>query len=372
METDLITEPPIDPLGSISTYATSTSGFFGLPAWIGWVLIIVVLLFCGFFSASETAFCLCNKYHFRRLAEEGNRTAKIITRLINKYDRTIVTVLVANNGLQTLMSFVCAMLFYGLIGNETVEAIVGTIVMAVIVFVITDTLPKIIANKIPNKLVVILAWPDWIFTWLIWPIAWIFRSVLLAFQKIFKIKDESILSKEDFMERADEATTDETTVDSSSEELFEDKEVDLLEKTFTFDTIPASSVLTPLEKMVAIDLKDLNAKYVNKFILNSNYSRFPVYEGETNNIVGILTINSYFKEYSQDPHLDLRSVLNSPIYVYDDMKMDEILDILNDEQIHLAIVKNRNEEVIGMITLEDVLDELVGENSLKSWEGEKV
>ncbi len=370
MESELIPEPPIDPLSS-TVYASSTSGFFGLPAWIGWVLIFVVLIFCGIFSASETAFSLCNKYHFRRLADKGNRTAKIITKLIDNYDKNIVTVLVANNGLQTLMSFVCAMLFYGMFGNETVEAVVATIVMAVIVFVITDTLPKIIANRIPNRIVVFLAWPDYIFGIILWPLVIIFRGVLALFHKIFKIKDESILTKEDFLERAEEATTDDT-VEGNEEELFEDEEKALINQTFVFDTIPASSVLTPLEKMVSINLSDLNVKYVNKFILNSEYSRFPVYEEETSNIVGILTINSYFKEYSQDPHLDIRSVLNAPIFVYDDMKMDEVLDVLNDEQVHLAIVKNRNEEVLGMVTLEDVLDELVGDNSLWSKEGENI
>ncbi len=370
MSPDLLSDPPIDPLSSSTIY---DGALFGIPNWISWVLIAVILIICMFLSCSENSFDNCNKYHFKVLADKGNRTAKIVVKLTEKVDNTLVSVLVANNAFQTLMSFIAALLFADIFLSmtTTVVAIVGTVIMAFIIYVLGDTIPKIVADRIPNTMVMILAWPDYIIGIILYPIHILFRWLLKAVHKMFKIKEDNILTKEDFIERADEAlSTDNPT--QEEEELFEDNEIALINKTFTFDTIPTSSVLTPLADVIAIDIKDLNVKYLNKFILESEYSRFPIYSGSKDNIIGILTINSYFKEYADDPHLDIRSVLFPPTYVYEDTKLDDVFNTLNDEQIHIAIVKNHNEEVIGMVTLEDIIDELVGENSLWNSEGENI
>ncbi|MCD8209364.1 MAG: CNNM domain-containing protein [Coprobacillus sp.] len=370
MELELLSDPPIDPLSSPSVYS---GALFGIPNWISWVLIAVIVIICAFFSCSENAFDNCNKYHFKVLADKGNKTAGIIVKLTEKVDNTLVSVLVANNAFQTIMSFIAALLFADIFSNldSSVTAIIATVVMAFVVYIIGDTIPKILADKVPNTMVKILAWPVYITGIILYPIHILFRFLLKGVQKMFKVKDDNILTKEDFLERADEAlSTDNPT--QEEEELFEDEEIALINKAFVFDTIPASSILTPLEDVVAIDIKDLNAKYVNKFILESEYSRFPIYDGSKDNIVGVLTINSYFKEYADDPHLDLRSVLYPPTFIYDDMKVDEVFKKINDEQVHIAIVKNHQEQVIGMVTLEDVLDELVGENSLWNSEGENI
>ncbi len=368
MEPELLADPPIDPLSSLTIFAENTSssgGIFSLPNWACWLLIVLMVIVCGLLSGSENAFDNCNKYHFKVLADKGKVSAKLITRFIDKFDNTLTTVLVANNAIQTLMSFLGAMVFYGMFKGEnaeTIEAIVATIVMAVIIYVFADTIPKILSDRIPNVMVYVLVWPDFIISIIIWPVAILFRLMLKGVQKLFHFKDESILTKEDFIEKADEALSTEN-FNNEEEELFEENEIALIDRTFNFDTIPASEVYTPLSKMVSIDVKDLNTSYVNSFILLNEYSRFPVYENKKSNIVGVLSINNYFKEYGLDPHVDVRSVLLPPVFVYDDEKIDDVFETMNKEQIHLAIVKNREEKVIGMITLEDVLDVLVDKNN---------
>ncbi len=364
-ETGLITDPSIDPLSS--TILTGEATVFGIPGWICWIIIAVMLLISGLFSASENAFSNCNKYHFKVLADQGKITPKIIVRLTEKFEDTLVSVLVGNNIVQTLMSFISAVLFYDLVQGTSLanyEALISTVVMAFLVYIISDTCPKILSKAIPNKMVYILAWPDFILSILLYPIILIFRLILKGVHKIFKIKDENMLTREDFIEKADEAVSlDETT--NEEEQLFEPNEMNILKRAFYFDTVEASQVLTPLEKVVSINVKDLTNNKINDIILNSPYSRFPIYQGKKDNIVGIFSVNTYFKEYAEDPHLDIRSILYQPLFVYKNQKVDEIFSAINKEKIHLAIVKDENEKVIGMVTMEDILNVLVEEQTVK-------
>lgn len=367
----IINDLSIDPLSSITTY-TNNVGVFGMPDWLVWIFIAILLLVSGLFSASENAFSNCNKYHFKVLADEGKLTAKIIVRLTEKFEDTLVSVLVGNNIVQTLMSFMSAVLFYNLCRyyglGESVEAVLSTVVMAALVYVVSDTVPKILSKSIPNKMVVILAWPDFILSILLYPLILIFRLILKLVHKIFRIKDEPLLTKEDFLEKVDEAISIEN-VNNEEEQLFEENEIKIISNAFAFDKVKVSQVLTPKEKIVSISSDDLSIKKINEIIMNSIYSRFPVYEDEKDNIIGILSVNTYFKEFASDPHLDIRSIIIRPVFVNENQSVKEIFDELNSEKVHIGIVKNDKGDMVGMITMEDILDELVGENSINQLKG---
>ena len=156
-------------------------------------------------------------------------------------------------------------------------------------------------------------------------------------------------------------TGDENIV-NPDEKLLEPNEMEILKKAFSFDSISIESVFTPLNQMVYITNKDLTIEKINQIILNSSFSRFPVFDLEKNEFVGIFSINRYFKEYAKDRHLDIRSVVLEPVFAYLDDKVDDIFNELNKTRIHLALVKNHQEEVIGMVTMEDILNQLVGQN----------
>lgn len=356
MNNILFTDASSDPLSNNSQITV-----FGMPSYVCWIIIAVLLLISGLFSASENAFSNCNKYHFKIKADEGNVTAKIIVRLTEKFEDTLVSVLVANNIVQTLMSFLSATLFYYLVqgtGLANYEAIISTVVMAFLVYIVSDTVPKILSKAIPNRMVKLLAWPDFIISILLYPLILIFRLVLKAVHKIFKIKDENMLTKEDFIEQADEAISDED-VNNETEQLFEPNEMNMIKRAFSFDTIETSHVLVPLDKIEMIDIEGLTIKQLNDIIMKSNRSRFPIYENNRENIVGILSVNNYFKEYAEDPHLDVRSVISQPLFILDTMKVDEVFEEINKEKVHMAIVKNKENKIVGMVTMEDILDELV-------------
>lgn len=339
---------------------------YGMPSWVCYIIIAVLLLVSGIFSASENAFSNCNKYHFKVLADEGHLTAKIILKLVEKFDNTLVTILVGNNIVQTLMSFLSAMLFYNLVQiydlGSGVDAILSTIVMGFLVYIVSDTVPKIISKEIPNKLCYVLAYPVYFIYIILFPIRIIFQGILTLVHKIFKIKDDNILTKEDFIISADEAINEETIDENEEEqkELFEPNELKILNRAFVFDSINALDVLTPKDKIFALDINKINIDSLNNCILNTTFSRIPIYDETIDNIVGILNVKTYFKEYSEDKHLDIRSVLTKPIFIKKDEKVDDIFKEFNKEKTHIAIVVE-DSHVIGMITMEDILEELVGE-----------
>lgn len=341
---------------------------WGMPNWVCWILIGVFLIISGVFSASENAFSNCNKYHYKVLAEEGNKKAKRIVFLVEKFDYTLVTVLVGNNVVQTLMSFLSAILFYNLVNiynlASGLEAILSTVVVGVLFYIFADVLPKIVSKEIPDKTCEILVYPILGFYYLISPIRWLFAGILKLVRKIFKFQNESILTKEDFILAADEAVSSESEEESDSEEeveeLLEPNEMRILNRAFYFDTIETNQVLKTRDKIYALNINDLTLEKLNEEILKVNYSRIPIYDESLDDIIGILNVKTYFKEYSQDPHLEIRSILTKPLFVSKNTKVDEVFKSFNKEKQHIAIVMDED-KVVGMITMEDILEELVGE-----------
>ena len=350
----------------VDSPAQPTNTIWGLPDYIWRIVIAICLLISALFSASENAFSNCNKYHFKVLADEGKVTAKIIVKLVEKFDNTLITILIGNNIVQTFMSYLSAMIFYNICQNyglgNGLDAILSTVIMALLVYIISDTVPKIISKEIPNRLVYFLAYPVFTIGIILTPISILFKSVLTLVHKIFKIKEDNILTREDFIMQADEAIVDEEDENGNEkeEELFEPNEIQLLNRAFYFDSIYVKEVLTPKDKIFAVDLNGLTCDKLNKIILDTTFSRIPVYDGDIDHIIGILTVKNYFKEYSKDPHLEIRSVLSKPLFVDYGAKVDDIFRSFNREKKHIAIVKD-GDKVVGMITMEDVLEELVGE-----------
>lgn len=360
-------EPLIDASNSDPLSSTNELlGAFGMPFWASWLVIAILLLVSGLFSASENAFSNCNKYHFKVLADEGKITPKIIVRLTDKFESTLVSVLVGNNIVQTLISTISAILFYNICQannwGESIEVILSTVVVAFAVYVISDTCPKILSKAIPNKMVYILAWPDFIFSIILFPVILIFKGILTLVHKMFKIKDDNILTKEDFIEKADEAVTDEN-INQEEEQLFKPEEMKIFDRAFIFDQIKVEQVLTPKEKIVSFDINQLTNKVLNSLIMSSKFSRFPIYDEDKDNIIGILSVNTYFKEYNEDPHLDIRSILLEPLFFDKDAKVKEIFEKLNEEKVHVGLVRDEQGKLVGMVTMEDILEELIGETS---------
>ncbi|MDO5330897.1 MAG: CNNM domain-containing protein [Bacillota bacterium] len=346
---------------------------FGLPLWAAILIIAILLLVSGLFSASENAFSNCDKYHFKVEAEKGGLTAKIVVKLTENFESTLVSVLVGNNIVQTLMSSISAIIFYNICNayglGDALESVLSTVVMAFLVYIISDTVPKILSKAMPNRMAVFLAWPDFIVSIILFPIIFIFKLILSGVHKLLKIKEDDLLSKEDLIQKADEAIL-ETELTKKEEELLEPEEVTILKKALALSTKKVEAVYTPLEKVVTLEESTLAPKTVNEFLLSSPYNRIPVYRDEKTNIVGVLGTNVYFREYFKDRHLDPRSTLLPVLEIEYDEDLLSAFEKLTDKKLHMGIV-TKDGVCVGIITLDDVLDELVVTESQLSTEGAK-
>ena len=345
---------------------------WGMPLWAAWIVIGALLIFTGMFSACENAYSTCNKYHFRAEAEKGKRYAKIITSLVDKFDNSLVAILVTSNTLATLMSFISAMVWLQISKTsgwaDGVEAIISTVVMGFLFYVVADTIPKVISRAIPDKIAVLMAYPLRVLQIILFPIIWVFKKLLAFIHKKLHLKDESLLSKEDLLFEANQAINDDADIleDEESEEepekLFEKDETEIFNHVLSFDEMTVAQVYVPLRNTFALDINGLTASRVNKVIEETNYSRIPIFDEEKKDIIGVLVLRIYFEEYMKDKHLSIPSILEGVVEIPFDMKLDDALEELNSQKLHLGVVK-KNGEVMGIITMEDILEEVVNDIS---------
>lgn len=349
----------------LNLLTSQSNTVFGMNEITVWILIGVLLLISGLYSASENTYTNCNKYHFKTLSKNGSFTAKLILRLIEKFDNTLITILIGNNIIQTLMSFMSAMLFYNMSiafnWSDGVEAIVSTISMAFLIYIVSDTCPKILSKTIPNKMAYVLVYPVTITNIVLYPIIMIFKGILFLVHKMFKIKDENPLSKEDILNQAKLAINDETInqdKDQEEEKLFEKNEEEILDNAFSFDKKIVKDIFIPLDKVTMLDITNLTIDELNKKLINIPYTRIPIYEKDKTNIIGILVLKSYFEKYVEDEHLNIVSVLEDIVEIDINLPIDDAFRELNAKKVHLGIVKNKS-NILGIITMEDILEELI-------------
>ena len=313
---------------SFLTDATGTSSNadpYGLIN-LWWILILVLTILTAFFSGAETAIESCNQFKFKVKAGEGSRTAKLVIKIINKFDEQIISVLVGYNIVTTIISTVATIVFSAYLKAEWIVNLVSTIVITILIYIFGDNVFYIV-----NKL---------------------FYYLSLGVKKLFKIKKDVTLTEEDFSNFVDEVEED--------GKLDED-ETDIILNSLDFLETDVKQCFTPANKMEMIDIDNITNEMLNEKLLNSNFSRIPVYKKDKNNIVGILTVKKYFNEYMKDKHVSISSILSRPYFVDPNTKLDDLFEGFNKFHTHIAIVKNKN-IVVGMVTMDDLLEELVGQN----------
>lgn len=335
------------------------------PLPIVFIAVIVVLLFVtGWFSGCETAIESCNQFKFRVKANDGNKVAKLATRIIDKFDKNVINVLIGYNIASTIMSTVATVAFAMLL-PENLNGIVNllsTIVIAVLCYVFSDTLPKIIARASPDKYLTISVYPIIFFYYLFWPFIQLFHLISVGVKKVFKVKNESEFTEEDFSNTVDEF---------EDQGLLEEEDSEVIQAALEFDDITVKECFTPLEKMTCINIDGLTNSELNKILLDSKFSRIPIFSEDINNIIGILNVKQYFNEYMEDKHVSVPSILNEVYFIEPNTMIDDLFEGFKKHRTHLAIVK-QNDKVLGMITMDDILEELVGEiSNIKKVEEDK-
>ena len=322
-----------------------------------WKILAILLLLGGsaLFSAAEMAISSANRMRLDSLAEEGDRRAHTAGKVLDRYDDTLSAILIGNNlcniGSDSLVTVV-AMALLGVRYTGAVSVAI-TVVMTAIIIVFCESVPKISAKKNANRLALAFSGFLRLLTIVLKPATWIVTMLIRLLTFPFKGEKKEGTEEEAAAELQSiiETVEDEGVIDGERSEM--------LRSALDFSQIPVMDVMTARVDMQAFDVDD---NWREELLSRDDpFTRIPVYEDSIDNIIGVLQLNRFFRQLLSDPGAEVRDYLMKPLYMYKTLKLPEALAQFRREQQHLAIVTDEYGGTLGVVTLEDVLEQLVGE-----------
>ena len=315
------------------------------------IAIIILLLLSGFFSSMETAYSCSNKLKLKTMIANGNKKAEKVLDLAENFDKLISTILVGNNIVNITTTSLAGLFFAQLIVNNTsLAATVSTIVTTVAVLIFGEITPKMLAKVYPERFAMAGYALIKFFSYLLFPINIIFAGYKFILSKIFKLKSEEVVTEDEIITMVEEAREGGTLKQDESK---------LIRSVIEFDDLEVGDILTPRVNIVAVSV-NTPLDSIKDIFLNSGLSRLPVYRGTIDTIVGIMHEKDFFAVYLSDKK-SIDSAYHEVTYTTEHIKISVLLKQLQREKAHMAIVLDEYGGTLGVITLEDILEELVGE-----------
>ena len=320
--------------------------------WIMIAVLTVCVALSAFFSASETSFTSVNRVKLKTMAQNGNRRAKAALALAEDYDRLITTILIGNNIVNIAASSLATSLFLVLLNNQTnLATTASTVVMTVVILIFGEVSPKAIAKESPESLAMTFAPVLRLLCTIFTPFAVTFSALKKLLTKAFKTEDGESYIEEELMTMVEEA---------ESEGDIEHHEGELIRSAIEFnDDRDVLSVLTPRVDVTAIEDTATMDEAAEVFRA-SGYSRVPVYHEDMDHIVGILNEKDFYLRQHQGV-TDITEIMKPPVYAPSTLKLSKLLKLFQAQKTHLIIVLDEFGGTEGIATMEDVLEELVGE-----------
>lgn len=319
---------------------------------MGTVLIILLCL-SAFLSSSEMALISLSSIRLKMSSDEGNKKAKKTQKLLNNYNLTIVSIVVGNNIVNILLPTISTLFFTQLISNKLIAIFVSTVLMTIIVIFFGEIIPKIYGKDQQENFVFKVVDILDIMIKILYPITKIFLVLTDFIQDHFfpETSDEEIEVEEELLTRIEEG------VEEGS--LNEDEE-ELIRNAIEFEEIRVEEVLRPKADIFMINVDTPNDK-IFMLMSQERYSRIPVYEHDTDNIIGILYERDFLTAYIDYRDLDIRDILREVNFIPDTMRISLLLPQLQKDRSHLAMVVDEHGTIQGLITVEDIIEELVGD-----------
>ena len=315
------------------------------------LLLIFLILAGGFFSGTETALSFCNRIRMQVLSDDGDRRATRVVGILEEFDRAVVTLLIAINIIHIAAASIATILAVGLMGDS--GSLVATIVMTLAVFFFSETIPKNIARANSDAYMLWAALPIRFFMILLKPIA-----VVLTGLGDFVKKGLSRHAAAKPSVTEDEFAS--MVTGAEEEGVFDHEESDIIKSAIDFGDIVAGEVMTRRENMVAIPL-GIGREALKKLLIENKYSRFPVYDGTPDKIVGVVRSVRCLWKLMGDRPFDLREYITRPYFVRPEMPISEVFEGMSGRRMHIAIVQDAGGHTLGVLTMEDILEEIVGE-----------
>ena len=316
------------------------------------IALIVLLIFSAFASATETAFSCANKIKLRALSDNGNkRASKVLALTENKFDKLISTVLIENNIVNITMATLATVFFSLLIKSDLGLAnTVSTIVVTVSVLIFGEITPKLIAKIYPEKFAMVFYPLIMFFYYLLFPVSIIFTGWRWLIVKVFRLKENDTVTEDEILTIVKEAEEDGT---------IKTEETNLIRSVIEFDDLEVGDILVPRVNIVAVSV-DSSMEDIRSVFIKEGYSRILVYKDTIDTIIGTVHEKDFFSSYLAGK-TSLDGIMQNAFYTTEHAKISKLLKTLQKKKVHIAVVTDEYGGTLGMVTLEDILEELVGE-----------
>ena len=312
------------------------------------IAMVICLILSAYFSATETSFSSLNKTRLKVLADDGNKKAERALKLAENYDKLIFTILIGNNIVNIAMASIGTLLFIGIYGD--VGATISTVVVTVVVLFFGEITPKSITKDMPEKFAMFSAPFIRVWIWVLTPVNFLLSQWKKLVSRFFKTDDESKISHEElllFME------------DAEQDGGIDENEGELLRNALEFRDLTAAEILTHRIEIEAVDITDSHED-IAKVFTQSGFSRLLVYRDTIDQVVGVLHQKDFYVNGKMTER-PIAEIMTAPLFVYQHTKIRDILETLQLKKSHIAIVVDDFGGTLGIVTMEDILEELVGE-----------
>lgn len=312
----------------------------------------LLLLLSGFASVLETSLTAVNRLKIKILAEDGNKKAVKIMKLIDKYDLSITSIVIFNNVVNIILPTMSLLFFIEVVKNESLAATLSTIVVSILVIICGEIIPKIYGRYHAQATVLALATPLKIVVGCMYPLS-------IVITKITDMIKKHLFPKREVNDDFDEEIITIVNEEHEHGNLGRNQK-NLITKAIMFNDKTVENIMKPKNKVIMVSDLDTNIS-IYKVLITERYSRVPVYHEDSNQIIGVLNEREFLSNFAQDKNFDKNLVISDPYYVPDSMKIATLLPQMQKDKQQLAIVVDEYGTVQGIISIEDIIEELVGE-----------
>lgn len=314
------------------------------------IIIVLCIILSAFFSCTETAFSCANKIRLKSQADNGNKKAITALWVSDNFDRVLTAILIGNNVVNLGCSSIATVLCIDLFHNYGAAIATGATTLLVLTF--GEVIPKCFGKEASDTIVLYTASILKTLTYILLPFVYCFTGIKTAVMKLANIKKDQPSVTEDELKYIIESIEEEG--------ILEEQESEMVQSALEFDEKTALEILTPRVDVVFIDIEDTEEN-IKEIIMKERYSRIPVYEGNIDNIIGILQTRDYLEALSEGKTIDIKELLTEVHFIYKSRKLSDILTDFKAKKLHMAIVTDEYGGMLGVVTMEDLLEELVGE-----------
>ena len=314
------------------------------------IILVVLVLLSAFFSATETAFTSLNRARLKARAADGNKKADRVLSIVDDYDKILFTLLIGNNIVNITATTIATLLFIAIMSNKDLAPTISTIVLTVVVLIFGEIVPKTFAKEYPERFAEFSYPLVRVFMVVLFPLAAVFTGLKWVIKKVFRFKGEEGINEEELLNIVEEANEDGT---------IDDTETELISSAIEFHDSEVGDILIPRVNVVAIPI-DMPMDKIKQVFFKNAYSRLPVYNGTIDKIIGMIHERDFFTALDHGDK-NITGIIKKTAIATEHMKISTLLASMQKQKVHLAVVVDEYGGTLGIVTMEDILEELVGE-----------